>query len=168
MLRYRQSRAAPMIEHGCGRRHARHKRSGDDGQAQIIDLIATTPLARPADEPVWQNGPGHGARWASPAGHRALQALSAPPGASKAALATVLTLSSGENDDIILKGASNFAASTFSDGVKHAWISFNLAAFEKEAGRFAQIHLAIGALSHQLWGFPFRRRGSRSSGLLPR
>ncbi len=76
-----------------------------------------------------------------------LQALSAPPVVSKGALGTMLTLSSGENDDIILKGASNFDAKTFSDGVKDAWICFNLAAFEKEAGRFERIHAAVAALT---------------------
>ena len=59
----------------------------------------------------------------------------------------MLTLSSGENDDIILKGASHFDARTFSDGVKDAWISFNLAAFEMEAGRFERIHVAVAALT---------------------
>ena len=57
----------------------------------------------------------------------------------------MLTLSSSENDDIILKGASNFDAKVFSDGVKDAWIGFNLAAFEKEAGRFERIHAAVAA-----------------------
>ena len=59
----------------------------------------------------------------------------------------MLTLSSGENDDIILKGASHFDAKTFSDGLKDAWISFNLAAFEKEAVRFERIHPAVAALT---------------------
>ena len=75
-----------------------------------------------------------------------LQELTAPPVVRKGALGTMLTLSSGENDDIILKGASNFDAKAFSDGVKNAWISFNLAAFEKEAGRFERIHAAVAAL----------------------
>ena len=59
----------------------------------------------------------------------------------------MLTLSSSENDDLILKGASNFDARTFSDGVKDAWISFNLAAVEKEAGRFERIYEAVAALT---------------------
>lgn len=49
-----------------------------------------------------------------------LQALSASPVVSKGALGMMLTLLSGENDDIILKGASSFDAKPFSDGVKHA------------------------------------------------
>lgn len=49
-----------------------------------------------------------------------LQALSALPVVSKGALGTMLTLSSGKNYDIILKGTSNFDAKTFSDSVKDA------------------------------------------------
>ena len=76
-----------------------------------------------------------------------LQALSAPPAVRKGALGAMLTLPSGENDDIILRGASNVDAKAFSDGVKDAWINFNLTAFEKEAGRFERIHAAVAALS---------------------
>ena len=76
-----------------------------------------------------------------------LQALSTPPVVRKGALGTMLTVSSGEDDDIVLKSASNFDARTFSDGVKDAWVSFYLAAFEKEAGRFEGIHAAVAALA---------------------
>ncbi len=76
-----------------------------------------------------------------------LQGLTAPPVVQKGALGTMLILSSGENDDIVLKGASNVDARTFSHGVKDAWISFNLAAFEMEAGRFERIHAAVSALT---------------------
>ena len=76
-----------------------------------------------------------------------LQALSAPPAVLKGALGTMLTLSFGEYDDIVLKGASNSDATAFSDDIKDAWISFNLAAFEKKAGRFERIHAAVVALT---------------------
>ena len=76
-----------------------------------------------------------------------LQALSAPPAIRKGALGTMFTLSSGDNDDIVLKGASNSDAKAFSHGVRDAWISFNLVAFEKEAGRFVRIHAAVAALT---------------------
>ena len=75
-----------------------------------------------------------------------LQAHPAPPVVRKGAFGTILTISSGEHDDIILKGAAHIDARAFSDGVKEAWISFNLTAFEEEAGRFERIHAAGAAL----------------------
>ncbi len=50
-------------------------------------------------------------------------------------------------DDIILRGASYFDASTFAEGVKSAWIAFNLAALDREAKRFNRLYAAVSALA---------------------
>ena len=79
-----------------------------------------------------------------------LEALSAAPIVRKGALGTILTVSSGQDDEIILKGAAYNDARVFSEGVKEAWIIFHLAALEKETGRFERIHAAVAALTRPI------------------
>ena len=74
-----------------------------------------------------------------------LQSLAGPPALRKGMLGTALTISSGEYDSVILKGADHQAAHDFSQQVATAWTRFNLAALEKEAARLDRI--LVGVLS---------------------
>jgi len=76
-----------------------------------------------------------------------LQVLGAPPSLRKGLLGTTLSITSGADESIILRGADHFAAREFSDGLKNAWVRFNLSALEREAGRFDRILAAVRALA---------------------
>lgn len=76
-----------------------------------------------------------------------LQSLAKAPVPRKGILGTALTLSSGEYDDVTLKGASHFAAREFAEEIKGAWTRFNLAALEKEAARLDMILAGVRALA---------------------
>jgi DNA helicase IV len=72
-----------------------------------------------------------------------LQSLATAPSLRKGMLGTVLTISSGEFDDVTLKGAGHQDAHEFSERIKEAWTRFNLAALEKEAARLDRILAAV-------------------------
>ena len=76
-----------------------------------------------------------------------LQALTAPPSLRKGLFGTTLSITSGTDDTIILRGAGHFAAREFSKGLKNAWVRFNLSALEKEAGRLDRILAAVRGLA---------------------
>src|SRR5690606_29467294 len=64
-----------------------------------------------------------------------LQSLVAAPAIRKGMLGTTLTITSGEHEEVTLKGAGHFDARVFSQEVKDAWVRFNLSALEKETAR---------------------------------
>jgi DNA helicase-4 len=76
-----------------------------------------------------------------------LQSLATAPSLRKGMFGTSLTISSGEFDDLTLKGASHQDAHEFSERVKEAWTRFNLAALEKEAARLDRIIAGVLALA---------------------
>ncbi len=76
-----------------------------------------------------------------------LQSLTSAPTLRKRMLGSALTISSGEFDDITLKGAGHQDAHEFSERVKEAWTRFNLAALEKEAARLDRILAEVMALA---------------------
>ncbi len=76
-----------------------------------------------------------------------LQSLSTAPSLRRGMLGTVLTISSGEFDDVTLKGAGHQDAHEFSERVKEAWTRFNLAALEKEGERLERILADVMSLA---------------------
>ncbi len=68
-----------------------------------------------------------------------LQSLASAPSLRKGMLGTALTISSGEFEDVTLKGAGHQDAHKFSEQVEDAWIRINLAALEKETARLDKI-----------------------------
>lgn len=75
-----------------------------------------------------------------------LQSLASAPSLRKGMLGTALTISSGEFDDVTLKGAGYQDAHEFSERIKEAWTRFNLAALEKEAARLNRILAEVKSL----------------------
>lgn len=76
-----------------------------------------------------------------------LQSLVAAPAIRKGMLGTTLTITSGEHEEVTLKGAGHFDARVFSQEVKDAWVRFNLSALEKETARLDRILTGVRALS---------------------
>ncbi|MFZ3584886.1 UvrD-helicase domain-containing protein [Loktanella sp. DJP18] len=76
-----------------------------------------------------------------------LQSLARAPSLRKGMLGTALTISSGEFDDVTLKGAGHQDAYDFSERIKKAWTRFNLAALEKEAARLDRILAEVMSLA---------------------
>lgn len=76
-----------------------------------------------------------------------LQSLATAPSLRKGMLGTSLTISSGEFDDVVLKGLSHQDAHEFSERVKEAWTRFNLAALEKEAARLDWVLAQVMSLA---------------------
>lgn len=76
-----------------------------------------------------------------------LQSLATAPSLRKGMLGTSLTISSGEFDDVVLKGASHQDAHEFSERAKEAWTRFNLAALEKEAARLDRVLAQVMSLA---------------------
>jgi len=74
--------------------------------------------------------------------------VSEPPSVRRGALGSTLIVPLNGQSDIILRGASRADALDFSEGVKRAWISFNLAALDREAVRFDYLHAAVCALAN--------------------
>lgn len=75
-----------------------------------------------------------------------LEGMSSPPTVRGGLIGTTLTAQFGPSDDVVLKGAAGADALAFADGVKAAWVAFNLASLEREADRFDNVHAAIVAL----------------------
>lgn len=75
-----------------------------------------------------------------------LHSLASAPSLRKGILGTALTLSSGEFDDVTLKGAGHQDAHEFSERIKEAWTRFNLAALEKEAAHVDRILAEVKSL----------------------
>jgi DNA helicase IV len=75
-----------------------------------------------------------------------LYALREPPAVRRGALGSTLIIPSTGNKNTLLRGARYAEATAFSEDIKHAWISFHLAAFEREAVLFDHIHSAVAAL----------------------
>ena len=71
-----------------------------------------------------------------------------PPSVRRGPLGSTLIVPSNGQSDIILRGASHADALDFSEGVKRAWVSFNLAALDREAVRFDYLHAAVCALAN--------------------
>ncbi|MDT8855251.1 UvrD-helicase domain-containing protein [Paracoccaceae bacterium Fryx2] len=69
------------------------------------------------------------------------------PALLKGALGTTLSLQSSVQSNVILRGAGHADARAFADSVKAAWISFNTAAFDREAQRFDRLHAAVSDLA---------------------
>lgn len=76
-----------------------------------------------------------------------LQSLATPPSIRKGMLGTALTITSGEHEEVSLKGAGHADARTFSQEVKEAWVRFNLSALEKETTRLDKILTGVRSLS---------------------
>lgn len=76
-----------------------------------------------------------------------LHSLASAPSLRRGMLGTKLTISSGEFDDVTLKGASYQDAHEFSEQVKEAWTRFNLAALKKEGGRLDRILAEVISLA---------------------
>src|SRR5690606_409940 len=76
-----------------------------------------------------------------------LQSLAAPPAIRKGVLGTALTVTSGEHEEVTLKGAGHVDARAFSQEVKEAWVRFNLSALEKETARLDRILTGVRSLS---------------------
>jgi len=74
--------------------------------------------------------------------------VSEPPSVRRGALGSTLIVPLNGQSDIILRGASRADALDFSEGVKRAWVSFNLAALDREAVRFDYLHAAVCALAN--------------------
>ncbi|WP_407925853.1 UvrD-helicase domain-containing protein [Alterinioella nitratireducens] len=64
-----------------------------------------------------------------------LELVSSPPSVRRGVFGTRLTISAGDQGDVILKGAGYRESSAFSEALKEAWVRFNLAALDKEAAR---------------------------------
>lgn len=75
-----------------------------------------------------------------------LQMVSSAPSLRKGMLGTTLTITSGDDHGVTLKGADYKEAHLFSEAVKEAWTRFNLAALEKEAARLDRILAAVLSL----------------------
>ncbi|WP_245427000.1 UvrD-helicase domain-containing protein [Mesorhizobium sp. YM1C-6-2] len=75
-----------------------------------------------------------------------LQSLASAPSLRKGMLGTALTLSSGQFDDVTLKGAGHQDAHEFSERIKEAWTRFNLAALKKEAAQLDRILAEVKSL----------------------
>ncbi|GGD30141.1 hypothetical protein GCM10011358_12740 [Sinisalibacter lacisalsi] len=76
-----------------------------------------------------------------------LDAVSAPPIARKGAFGTTLAIPSGDPFAIVMKGARYSEAQAFSEGLRGAWVAFNLDRLAKEAARFERMHAAVEALA---------------------
>lgn len=76
-----------------------------------------------------------------------LQSLAIPPAIRKGMLGTALTITSGESEEVTLKGAGHVDARAFSQEVKEAWVRFNLSTIEKEAARLDRILTGVRSLS---------------------
>ena len=76
-----------------------------------------------------------------------LQSLEAPPTLRRGLLRTTLSISSVNGDTYTLYGAGHIAARDFAEGLKSAWVRFNLAALKKEASRLDRIIEDIEALA---------------------
>ncbi len=76
-----------------------------------------------------------------------LQSLASPPALRKGMLGTALTISSGEYENVTLKGAGHLNARAFSEEVKGAWVRFNLAALRNEAARLDRVLDGVRSLA---------------------
>lgn len=76
-----------------------------------------------------------------------LQLVASPPSLRKGMLGTTLTISSGDDNGAMLKGAGYQEALDFSKAVKAAWVRFNLSALEKEAARLDRTLAGVLALA---------------------
>ena len=65
----------------------------------------------------------------------------------KGGLGTTLSLQASGHGNVILRGAGHADARALADSVKAAWVSFNTAAFEREAHRFDRLHAAVPGLA---------------------
>lgn len=76
-----------------------------------------------------------------------LEDIREPPAIRKGALGSTLTVRTGAQADIILRGASYSEAVDFSNKVQRAWVDFNVASLEREDDRFERLHAAVFALA---------------------
>lgn len=76
-----------------------------------------------------------------------LQLLSSPPSLRRGLFGTKLTISAGDQEDVILKGAGYRKSIAFSEELKDAWVRFNLAALKKEAARLDRILAGVRSLT---------------------
>jgi len=72
-----------------------------------------------------------------------LGGMSSPPTVRGGLIGTTLTAQFGSSHDVVLKGAAGADALAFADGVKAAWVAFNMAALEREADRFDSVYATI-------------------------
>lgn len=66
----------------------------------------------------------------------------------KGVLGTSLSIPLEENRSVVLRATRHSDAEAFSEQLNTAWVTFNLAALEKEAARFDRLHEAIAGLQH--------------------
>lgn len=76
-----------------------------------------------------------------------LDALTAPPIVRRGIFGATLTATTRTHDDVVLRGTRSSDAAVFAEELRNAWGRHNVAAFEREADRFAELHAAICALS---------------------
>ncbi|WP_246452589.1 UvrD-helicase domain-containing protein [Sinorhizobium mexicanum] len=76
-----------------------------------------------------------------------LDGMTSPPSVRKSALGTILTVSSAECGDIVLRGVGYVDARAFADEVSKAWIELNVSALDREADRFSRLHAAVASFS---------------------
>lgn len=76
-----------------------------------------------------------------------LQLLSSPPSLRRGLFGAKLTISAGDQEDVILKGAGYRKSIVFSEELKDAWVRFNLAALKKEAARLDRILAGVQSLT---------------------
>src|SRR4029077_3934327 len=72
-----------------------------------------------------------------------LGAVISSPTVRKGRLASTLTISNSDGEDIVLRGVRYSDAVAFAEKIKTTWVKFNLIALQKEAARFDRLYAAI-------------------------
>ena len=75
----------------------------------------------------------------------ALQSLASSPALKMGLLGTTVTIRADDHA-FLLKGAGHREARAFSEGIREAWVRFNLAALEKETARLESILVGVQSL----------------------
>ncbi|ANL33938.1 UvrD-helicase domain-containing protein [Rhizobium phaseoli] len=71
----------------------------------------------------------------------------AVPAVRRTLLGATLSIATGSEKSIILRGANRRDALAFSNHVEKAWVQYNISALEREADRFSSLRAAVTALA---------------------